>query len=238
MPSGGERRESNERRQPGPKNHPIRVIRCGASRRTVAAVAAAAWSAYDEGYLMAYQWAGALAAGSALPQEQPTVQLGPGEVEHSNFPGVAVFGHFGENKEYHKGFLLVGGPVGLALTGAASAARNASKKREAELAAVPRWHALGAASVVLTSQRLVLLMGGELQSLWHAECGPLQPAISPNGAPAVQFQPKSMPPLRLDFAWAPLLYVFTHHLLDGQPPAVPLPEGLLERAASAGRLAG
>jgi hypothetical protein len=219
------------------KDHPIRIIRGEGARRTVGSVAAPVWSAYDEGYLQAYQWAGALAAGAALPQEQPTVQLGPGEIEHSHFPGVAVAGHFGEDKQYHRGFLLVGGPVGLALTGAASAARNAAKKAEAERAAVPRWHSLGAADVLLTSQRLVLLMGGQLQSLWHAESSPLQPAAGAHGIPAVQFQPNNMPPLRLEFAWAPLLYVFTHHLLDGRPPAVPLPEGLLERAQAEGRLA-
>jgi hypothetical protein len=199
-------------------------------------MATPAWSAYDEAYLQAYQWAGALAGGAALPQEQPTIQVGPGEVEHSRFPGVVVAGFFGENKEYRKGFLLVGGPVGLALTGAASAARNAAKKAEAERAAIPHWHTLGPADVVLTNQRLVLLINGELQSLWHAESSPLQSAVGAHGVPAVELQPNNMPPLRLEFAWAPLLYVFTHHLLDGQPPAAPLPEGLLERAQAEGRM--
>jgi hypothetical protein len=204
----------------------------------VPSVAAPVWSAYDEGYLLAYQWAGSLAGGAALPQEQATVQLGPGEVEHSQFQGVGLAGYFGENKEYHKGFLLLGGPVGWALTGAASAARNASKKAEAERAAIPRWHPLGTADVALTNQRIVLVMGGQVQSLWHAESGPLENTVGPHGIPAVQLQPNNMPLLRLEFPWAPLLYVFTHQLLDGQPPAVPLPEGLLERAQAAGRLAG
>jgi hypothetical protein len=34
-----------------------------------------------------------------------------------------------------------------------------------------------------------------------------------------------------------LLYVFVHHLIDGRPPAVPLPPGFLERAQAEGRLA-
>ena len=38
------------------------------------------WTAYDEGYLQAYQWSGALAGGAALPQEGSATQLGPGEV--------------------------------------------------------------------------------------------------------------------------------------------------------------
>jgi hypothetical protein len=44
-----------------------------------------------------------------------------------------------------------------------------------------------------------------------------------------------MPLLRLDTPWAPLLYVFVHHLMDGRPPGVPMPEGLLERARAQGR---
>jgi hypothetical protein len=33
---------------------------------------------------------------------------------------------------------------------------------------------------------------------------------------------------------APMLFV--HHVTDGRPPAVPLPQGLLERARQQGRL--
>jgi len=42
--------------------------------------------------------------------------------------------------------------------------------------------------------------------------------------------------LRLDSPWAPLVYVFVHHLVDGRPPGVPMPSGLLERATQEGRL--
>lgn len=197
---------------------------------------AAAWSAYDEGYLRACQWASALAGGAALPQEPPTIALGPGEVAHARLAPVGIVGYFGEDAQYRRSFLLVGGPVGLALTGAASMAHNASKKAEAERAAIPRWRDLGTADLVMTSQRLVAAHGGQVDSFWYAETGPLGWAVGRGNAPAVQLQPSGMPPLRLESPWAPLLYVFVHHLLDGTPPGVPLPEGLLERAAAQGRL--
>src|SRR4051794_475058 len=177
-------------------------------------MAAPAWSAYDEGYLEAYQWSGALAGGAQLPQVDTPIQLGPGEIAHAHLSPVGLVGYFGENKEYHRGFLLLGGPVGLALTGAASMARNASKKAEAARAAVPHWHNLGAADVVVSNQRLVITANGQSQSVWYAEAGgPLQATTGAQGIPAVQFQPDGAPLLRLESPWAPLLYVFVHHLV-------------------------
>jgi hypothetical protein len=198
-------------------------------------VSATAWTASDEGYLRAYEWSGALAGGARLPQEAAPTPLGPGEIAHGRF-SVAVSGYFGEQKEYRRSFLLVGGPVGLALTGAASVARNASKKAEAQRAAVPRWHALGPADVVVTSQRLVVTGKGQTGSIWYAETGPLQLAAGAGGVPAVQLQPAGHPILRLESPWAPLLYVFVHYLVDGRAPGVPMPAGVLERAQSQGRL--
>jgi hypothetical protein len=194
------------------------------------------WSAYDEGYLRAYEWSSALAGGAAMPQEATTTQLGPGEVAHARFAPVGVSGYFGEQKEYRSSFFLIGGPVGLALTGAASLAHNASKKAEAQRAAIPRWHPLGSADVVVTSQRLAVTGNGQAGSLWYAETGPLQMATGPNGVPAVQLQPTGHPVLRLESPWSPLLYVFVHHLVDGRPPGVPMPAGLLDRARAQGRL--
>src|SRR5689334_13291297 len=112
----------------------------------------APWTAYDEGYLRAYEWAGSLAGGARLPIEAAILPLGPGETAHARFQQVAVSGYFGEQHEYRPSVFLFGGPVGLALTGAASMARNASKKAEAQRAAVPRWHPLGAADIEVTSQ--------------------------------------------------------------------------------------
>jgi hypothetical protein len=194
------------------------------------------WTASDEGYLRAYEWSQALARGTPLPQESSPVQLGPGEVAHARFAPVAVSGFFGENVDYRRSFFLIGGPVGLAMTDAASLAHNASKKAEAQRAATPRWHQLGSADVVVTSQRLVATGVGQIESLWHAETGPLQLASGPGGLPAVQFRPSGRPVLRLDTPWAPLLYVFVHHLVDGRAPGVPLPPGLLDRARQQGRL--
>jgi hypothetical protein len=195
------------------------------------------WSNVDDGYLRAYQWSGALAAGTALPRVSPAVQLGPGEIAHAALAPFAVSGYFGEQASYRKSFLLLGGPVGLALTGAASLAHNAAKKAEAERAAHPSWHSLGSAEVTVTSQRLIAGSAGKLESLWYAESGPVQWAgPGGGGVPAVQLQPAGMPLLRLESPWAALLYVFVHQLVDGRPPGVPLPEGLLERARAGGRL--
>jgi hypothetical protein len=199
-------------------------------------VSTPAWSTYDDGYLRAHQWAGSLAAGAALPQEAVSVQLGPGEVAHLHLAPVGIAGYFGENAEYRRSFLLVGGPVGLALTGAASMARNASKKAEAERAAIPKWHNLGAADLVMTNQRLVATHEGKIESFLYAGMEPLQWAAGAGGTPAVQLQPSGMPLLRLESPYVPVLYVFVHHLLDGRPPGVPLPQGLLERAQAEGRV--
>jgi hypothetical protein len=195
------------------------------------------WTVSDEGYLRAPQWAAALAAGAALPLEASPVRLGPGEVAHGRFSPVGLAGFFGEDRGYRRSFLLFGGPVGLALTGAASIAHNQSKKAEAQRAAQPRWHDLGTAEVVVSGQRLVLVARGKVESLWYAETPPLQWAPPSNGIAALQLQPHGMPLLRLTSPWAPLAYVFVHHLVDGRPPAVPLPSGLLDRAAAEGRLA-
>jgi hypothetical protein len=200
-------------------------------------VSVASWTAYDEGYLRAYQWAGALGGGAPLPTEATATQLGPGEVAHARFAPVAVAGYFGEDKQYRPSFFLVGGPVGLALTGAASLAHNASKRAEAERAAVPRWRPLGTADVVVTSQRLAVTTSGQVGSFWYAETGPMQLAAGAGGVPAVSFQASGRPPLRFESPWAPVLYVFVHRLVDGRAPGVPLPAGLLERAQAEGRLA-
>jgi len=196
----------------------------------------AAWTASDEGFLRAYQWAGALAGGAALPQEVAPIQLGPGEVAHARFAGMGVAGFFGEDKPYRPGFLLVGGPVGLAVTGAASLARNAAKKTEAQRAAVPRWHRLGTADVTVTNQRLVGSANAQTGSFWYAEMSPMQMAPGAGGLPAVEFQQARQPTLRLESPWAPMLYVFVHRIVDGRAPGVPLPPGLLERAQQQGRL--
>ena len=196
----------------------------------------APWTAFDEGFLRAHEWAQALAAGAPMPQEAAPVQLGPGEVAHARIAPVGVSGYFGEDKQYRSSFFLIGGPVGLAVTGAASLAHNASKKADAQRAAVPRWHQLGTAVVVATNQRLIATGSGRAESLWYAEIGPLQLVPGLGGAPGVEFQPSDRPLLRLEAPWAPLLYVFVHYLVDGQAPGVPMPAGLLERARQQGRL--
>jgi hypothetical protein len=199
-------------------------------------MSAPAWSVFDEGYLRAYQWAGALAGGAPLPTEAAPAQLGPGEIAHAHFAPVGLAGYFGEDLQYQRSLFLFGGPIGLAVTGAASMARNAAKKAEAQRAAVPRWHNLGTADVAVTNQRLVLSAKGQAEAFWYAETSPLELAAGAAGSPAVQFQPSGKPVLRIDSPWAPMLYVFVHQIVDGRPPGVPVPAGLLERARAEGRL--
>ena len=50
------------------------------------------WTAYDDGYLQAYQWASALAGGAALPAADAPVPLGPGETSHLRLAPVTVVG--------------------------------------------------------------------------------------------------------------------------------------------------
>ena len=163
-------------------------------------MAGATWTADDEGYLQAHQWAAALAGGAPLPTVAPRVPLGPGEIAHADLAPVTVTGFFGEQASYRRSFLLLGGPVGLALTGAASLAHNASKKAEAQRAAVPRWHSLGSADVVVTSQRLVAASAGKIESFWYAEAG--APQWAAGASPAVAAAPPGMPLLRFQSPWA------------------------------------
>ena len=89
-----------------------------------------------------YQWAGALKSGAPVPNEATEARFGPGETAHAHFSPVGVAGQFGEDKQYRSSVFLIGGTVGRAVTGAASMARNAAKRREADRAAVPCWHDL------------------------------------------------------------------------------------------------
>ena len=199
-------------------------------------MSAAGWTAFDEGFIHAYEWAQALAGGAAMPQEAAPVQLGPGEVAHARIGPVGIAGYFGEDKQYRSSFFLIGGPVGLAVTGAASLAHNASKKAEAQRAAVPSWHQLGTAEVVVTNQRLVRPEAVGPNRSGTPRSVPSSSSPGRGGAPGVQFQPSDRPLLRLEAPWAPLLFVFVHYLVDGQTPGVPMPAGLLERARQQGRL--
>lgn len=197
---------------------------------------AATWTNADEGYLRAYQWAASLARGTALPQIEPPVPMGPGEVAHAQLGPVRMAGHFGGDASYRRSFVVLGGPVGLALTGAASIAHNQAKRAEAERNAIPRWHDLGIGQVLVTSQRIVLMLEGGAHPCSYADAGPLEWAQARAGGPAVRMQPAGMPPLLLESDWAPLVYVFVHTVVDGAPPGVPMPGGLLERAAAEGRM--
>ena len=77
---------------------------------------------------------------------------------------------------------------------------------------------------------------GKVGSLAYAQAGAIDLVAGLGGGPAVQLQPAGLPALQLESPSAPVLWVFVHYLVDGRAPAVPLPEGLLERARAEGRL--
>jgi hypothetical protein len=193
------------------------------------------WTAVDDGWLQAREWAGSLAAGVPLPRETVAMSLNPREVAHATVAPVAVEAFFGGQSGFRRSFLLLGGPVALAPTEAASLAHNAMKKAEAERAAIPRWHGLGAAQLTVTNQRLVVALPHHAESLWHAEAGGLQLAGGDPATVRVQLQPAGLPLLRLGSPSMPVIYVFVHHLRDGRPPTLALPDGLLRRARVARR---
>jgi hypothetical protein len=195
-----------------------------------------AWNAYDEGYLSAYKWARSLRGGAGLPVEAVAIPLQPGEVAHAHIPAVAFAAYYAAASRYQPSFFVFGGPVGLAVTASVQYGRDAAWRAQAQRAGVPRWHPVGLADVVVTNERLLLTGEGRTGSLSHSETAPVQLVAGLGGGPAVQLEPAGEPPLQLESPWAPVLYVFVRQIVDGRPPAVPMPAAVLERAEAEGRL--
>ncbi len=196
------------------------------------------WNAFDEGYLSAYRWSGSLAGGVALPVESTATPLEPGEVAHAEIGPVSVAAFVGEEWKYPypAGLFVFGGPLTFAVSGSVAIARDAVWQGEAQRAAVRRWHPQGLVHLVVTDRRLLAIGNGKVGSLAYAQAGAVDLVAGLGGGPAVQLQPAGLPALQLESPSAPVLWVFVHYLVDGRAPAVPLPEGLLERARAEGRL--
>ena len=197
----------------------------------------AGWTDYDEGYLRARRWAETLADGGALPVEPAPVPLDPGEVGHAHIAPVTFAAYFVQGTPYQPTFFVFGGPVGLGVTASIQYGREASWRAQAQRAGAPQWHRLGAADVVVTSERLIVTGANRTGELRYARIGAVQLVAGMDGGPAVQLQPAGEPALQLASPWAPVLYVFVRHLVDGRPPPVPIPPAVLERAKAEGRLA-
>jgi hypothetical protein len=194
------------------------------------------WTDYDEGYLRARRWAETLSGGGALPVEAAPVPLEPGEVAHAHVAPVTFAAYFVQGMPYQPTYFVFGGPVGLGVTASVQYGREAAWRAQAERAGTPQWHLLGAAGVLVTNERLILTGGERTGALAYSQIGRVQFVAGMDGGPAVQLQPEGDPALQLAFPWAPVLYVFVHHLVNGRPPAVPIPPAVLERAKTEGRL--
>ena len=194
------------------------------------------WTDYDEGYLRARRWAETLAAGAELPVEATPIPLEPGEVAHTHVAPVTFAAYFAQGTTYQPSFFVFGGPVGLAVTASIAYGRDAAYRAQAQRAGAPQWHRLGVADVLVTSERLVVTGEKQTGSLSYSDIGPVQLVPGVGGGPAVQFQPRDEPALELASPWAPVIYVFVHQIVDGRPPAVPIPPAVLERAKAEGRL--
>jgi hypothetical protein len=199
-------------------------------------VSPSGWTDYDEGYLRARHWAETLAGGGALPVEPAPVPLDPGEVAHARIAPVTFAAYFVQGTPYQPSFFVFGGPVGLAVTASVQYGRDAAWRAQAQRAGAPHWHRLGAAGVLVTSRRLIVTGDNRSGELAYSQIGAVQLVAGMNGGPAVQLQPAGEPALQLASPWAPVLYVFVRHLVDGRPPAVPIPPAVLERAQAEGRI--
>ena len=114
-----------------------------------------------------------LPAAPRCRQEAAPVQLGPGELAHarsrrSGSPGTSA------RTTVPIVVLPDRWPGRPRRDRGREPGHNASKKAEAQRAAVPSWHRLGTAEVVVTNQRLIATGSGRTESLWYAEIGPLQ----------------------------------------------------------------
>jgi hypothetical protein len=188
------------------------------------------WTNFDEGYVSAHDWAAALAGGSALPVEEPTIELEPGEIQHAHLSGFSIGAYVPGGFQFQKIF-------GIFVTGEVALGRRATWRADARTDAAPRWRRVAVADAIVTDRRLLVANDERTGSVTFAEIGPVQLVPGMEGGPAVQLQPADFPaPLQLSSPWAPLLYVFVHQLADGRAPNVPLPPAVVERARAAGRL--
>jgi len=69
---------------------------------------------------------------------------------------------------YDRRFLLLGGPIGMAVSGVASVVANRGVRRRAERDAAPAWRALGALIVIATDLRLLVWHQNAWNSVWYS----------------------------------------------------------------------
>jgi hypothetical protein len=69
---------------------------------------------------------------------------------------------------YDRNILLLGGPVGMAITGVASVVANRRARRRAERVAAPAWRPLGPLVIIATDRRLLVWHQAAWWSVWYA----------------------------------------------------------------------
>jgi hypothetical protein len=188
------------------------------------------WTNFDEGYVSAHDWAAALTGGAPLPVEEATIELEPGEIQHTHLGGLTVGAYVPGGFQFQKIF-------GIFVTGEVALGRRATWRTDARTDAAPRWRRVAVADAIVTDRRLIVTNDERTGSVTLGEIGRVELVPGMEGGPALQLQPAGFPaPLQLGSPFAPLLFVFVHQLVDGRPPAVPMPPAVLERARAAGRL--
>lgn len=69
---------------------------------------------------------------------------------------------------YDRRLLLLGGPIGMAVSGVASIVANRGARRRAERDAAPAWRALGTLIVIATDLRLLVWHQDAWNSVWYS----------------------------------------------------------------------
>ncbi len=69
---------------------------------------------------------------------------------------------------YERRTLLIGGPIGFAVSGLVSMSGNRRARRAAECLAAAQWRPLGQLEIIATNDRLLVLHGGAWWSVWYS----------------------------------------------------------------------
>ncbi|MDP9793930.1 hypothetical protein J2S43_002442 [Catenuloplanes nepalensis] len=144
----------------------------------------------------------------------PSIMTRPGESQFGALVAdLSVF--HGIDVEYSTGGYAFGGGLMFVAAGMlAGAANDARKRRRAENQARPQWRPLGTAPVVITDQRLLVMIDNQWQSSELRALVSMQPEP---GDWAVTMHFEGAPPLRLRGPWVPWMTVAISASMFGRP---------------------
>jgi hypothetical protein len=177
----------------------------------------AAWRA-------AFQLADLVRQGGRPPAAPPSIMLRAGEVQHGS-PVLDCSTFIAMDVEYTTGYVWGGGLIGTAVGLGVSAAANAAAKSRAERKARAQWRPLGPLPVVVTNQRVLLLIQHRWNSFEYGEIVAIQLDV-PQWTLVLTFE--GAPPVMLRGPWAPWTGVVIAASTLGQPwppgTVLPLPQ--------------